>query len=282
MNTNPKSIHAKLLNIAQETKGDFQDLLNRYGAESFLARLARSPFAERFIFKGGFLLTYLIHTERKTQDLDFSIRQISNKVDEAANVISEILAIAVDDGLIWQPLESAALNHPAMDYPGVRIKCPFTLGKARGLLRMDLALGDSVEARKIRLQRIRYRNEPFMGSDFEVLAYPPETIFAEKLQIAFTRAEKNTRMKDYYDLFKLCYSPSFDADLVQKSINATFKNRATPVQTSLVFDKSTLEQLQKYWSPFLRKMQINDAPAELTEVIDIVNQKLNLVFANDK
>jgi predicted nucleotidyltransferase component of viral defense system len=42
-----------------------------------------------------------------------------------------------------------------------------------------------------------------LGEDFSVLAYPPETVFAEKLNIVFKKGGKNTRMKDYYDLLQL-------------------------------------------------------------------------------
>src|SRR3989338_5754411 len=134
-NKNAESIRAKLLNVAKEDKVIFQDLLHRYGAEQFLARLSSSDFLERFIFKGGSLLTYLIDTKRQTKDLDFSIRQIGNKVEDALTIIRGILEIPMDDGLTWDEPTGTPLNHPEMDYPGVRIKCVFRLGTARGLLR---------------------------------------------------------------------------------------------------------------------------------------------------
>jgi hypothetical protein len=37
------SIRSRLLNIATKERLSFQDLLNRFGAEQFLARLAASP-----------------------------------------------------------------------------------------------------------------------------------------------------------------------------------------------------------------------------------------------
>ena len=38
--------------------------------ERFLTRLAGSTFANQFIFKGGFLLAYLLDIARETTDLD--------------------------------------------------------------------------------------------------------------------------------------------------------------------------------------------------------------------
>lgn len=268
------SLHTKLLNVAHDTKISFQDLLQRYGSEQFLARLSVSAYADRFIFKGGSLLAYLIDTERQTKDLDFSIRQISNKVDEALIVIRKILEISLDDGLTWSEPTGDALNHPEMDYPGVRIKCDFKLGKAKGVVRMDLAIGDLVEAKKIFLERIRYRGEPLVGDDFHIVSYPPETIFSEKLQIALKRGGNNTRMKDYYDLFKLSQLDSLDLHAIKKSIAVTFTKRGTDVVTKIDFDKTVIDQLQIYWSGFVRKMKLTDVPALINEVIEVINRRL--------
>ncbi len=278
---NSESIRAKLLNVANEEKIVFQDLLHRYGAEQFLARLSSSKFLERFIFKGGSLLTYLIDTERQTKDLDFSIRQISNKIEDALTIISSILEIAMDDGLTWNEPTGEPLNHPEMDYPGIRIKCVFRLGTARGLLRMDLAIGDLVEAKKTPLSRIRYHGQALIGPDFDIFAYPPETIFSEKLQIAIHRGIQNTRMKDYYDLLKLCRLESLDWAAVRKNIKATFANRKTNVITAIDFDPVVIERLQVYWSSFVRKSKIMDAPSLIQEVINNINQMLKKVFQND-
>src|SRR3989338_2435140 len=99
MPVNIPSLHAKLLNIARAQKIELQLLLNRLGAEQFLYRLSLSPYADRFIFKGGSLLAYLIESDRKTKDLDFSIREISNQVDETVKIIRSVLEIPVDDGI---------------------------------------------------------------------------------------------------------------------------------------------------------------------------------------
>ncbi|MFO1462293.1 MAG: nucleotidyl transferase AbiEii/AbiGii toxin family protein [bacterium] len=281
MATNPESIRAKLYNISKEEKEiAFQELLNRYGAEQFLARLSVSPHAGSFIFKGGSLLAYLIDSERKTRDLDFSIRQVSNKVEDALSVVQTILTISMDDGLTWDSPEGVPLNHPEMDYPGVRIKCLFRLGKAQGHVRMDLAIGDIVEAKKVSLERIRYRGQPLIGPDFKILAYPPETIFSEKLQIAIKRGGQNTRMKDYYDLFKMSQLGSLDSSLCKQSIEKTFSKRKTDKMTLISFDDEILERLQIYWSAFIRKMKITDAPDLLKDVVKIINRRLEAVYKN--
>lgn len=278
MTTNPASIRAKLLNISNDNKSSFQDLLNRFGAEQFLARLSASPFVDRFIFKGGSLLTYLIHTERQTKDLDFSIRQVSNQVEELLGVINSILSISLDDGLTWDLPTGSPLNHPEMEYPGVRIKCLFRLGTAKGMVHMDLAVGDSVEAKKTSLERIRYRGKPLIGQDFTILAYPPETIFSEKLQIVMKRAGLNTRMKDYYDLFKLAHLESLNPTHVRQSIERTFSNRGTDLKTEIVFEAEVFERLQLYWAAFVKKMNLTDVPTILTDLVAVINHRMKAIY----
>lgn len=268
------SIRAKLHSIAKDQKIRLQDLIHQYGAEQFLARLSASDYVDRFIFKGGALLTYLIDTERQTKDLDFSIRQISNQMNDTLSVVKEILSIPVDDGLIWKFPEGEKLNLPTMDYSGLRIKCEFSLGVAKGLLRMDLAIGDVVEARKIYLERIRYNGKSLIGADFDILAYPPETIFAEKLQTAIQRGINNSRMKDYYDLFKLAKLETLDPKCLKKSVETTFGKRDTPLVRKIDFSESVIQQLQSHWTTFVKKMRLGDAPEKISEVIDVVNKKL--------
>ena len=71
----------------------------------------------------------------------FSIKQLSNQVDEITSVIRSILEISVDDGIEWKEIEGSPLNHPEMEQPGVRLGCRFLLGKMKGVVRMDMALG---------------------------------------------------------------------------------------------------------------------------------------------
>ncbi len=277
---NTESLRGKLLNISREKGIPFQEFLNRFGSEQFLERLSQSSYANQFVFKGGTLLTYLIETDRRTRDLDFSVREISNKTDEVETLIREILAVAIDDGLTWDTPKAETLEHPEMDYPGIRIKCSFQLGKVKGMVRIDLALGDVVDAQKVPLERIRYKGEPLMGNDFDVLMYPPETIFSEKFQTAIARGVANTRMKDFYDMYQLSLAEALDASKLKASIEKTFGKRGTAVQTALDFDDEVLGVLQGYWEPFIRKMELSEAPKQIMDVVVVINQQLQAVYSN--
>jgi hypothetical protein len=146
MSDKVKSLQARLYSIATEKGQPFQLILNQFGSEQFLERLTLSDYAMKFVFKGGRLLAYMVETERKTKDLDFSIKEISNRVKELLVIVEKILKIKIDDEITWKDPEGEMIDHWAMDYPGARIKCPFVLGKMKGIVRMDLAMGDRVNS----------------------------------------------------------------------------------------------------------------------------------------
>lgn len=51
---------------------------------------------------------------RKTKDLDFAIKQLSNQIDDLLRVIQSILDVRIDDGITWGKLEGFILNHPTI------------------------------------------------------------------------------------------------------------------------------------------------------------------------
>jgi predicted nucleotidyltransferase component of viral defense system len=280
MTVNIESLHARLLNLSRERKMDFQILLNRIGAEQFLFRLSRSPYAEKFIFKGGSLLSYLIETDRKTKDLDFSVKGINNEVENIVKIFRSILEMPADDGFEWKDIEGKRLDHPEVDYPGVRITCRFLLGNMKGVVRMDVASGDVVSAVKHSLKRMRYRNEPIFGEDFSVLIYPLETVFAEKMHIVVKKGGQNTRMKDYYDLFKLM-DHELDAGSLEKSIKSTFANRDMALAAQVDLGADAMARLQLYWSHYIKKESLANAPEKISDIILRLNAFLEKIFRTD-
>jgi predicted nucleotidyltransferase component of viral defense system len=69
--------------------------------ERFLARLSRSSHATKFIFKGGFLLSYMMKIGRETVDLDFLLTRMNAEVKGFQEVFEEIASISSEDGFIF-------------------------------------------------------------------------------------------------------------------------------------------------------------------------------------
>ncbi len=273
MAVNITSLHARLLNIARARNMDFQVLLNRLASEQFLYRLSQSSYSETFIFKGGSLLTYLIESDRKTKDLDFSITKMSSQVKDVVSVIDSVLRLPVDDGFEWKDISGEPLAHPDLAYPGTRVTCRFFLGKMQGVVRLDVAIGDTADAQKFPIKRLSYKNESIFGEPFLLLAYTPEAIFSEKLQISVKKRGQNTRMKDYYDLLKLI-DHTLDQKRIKKCLKEVFLNRDTQLIDQLNFEETELTRLQIYWEHFLRREKITEDLGSIRQVIGKINTYL--------
>lgn len=73
---NEQALKDRLRTLAQEKKIPFNTCLKHLFLERFLVRLSRSSQSEKFIFKGGMLLSYLLKLGRETTDLDFLLTRI--------------------------------------------------------------------------------------------------------------------------------------------------------------------------------------------------------------
>lgn len=60
-----------------------------------------------------------------------------------------------------------------------------------------------------------------------LLAYPPETVIAEKFHAMVVLGQTNSRMKDYYDMWMLTSTFELEEDRLRRAIEATFTRRNT-------------------------------------------------------
>ncbi len=112
------------------------ELLVLYVLERFLFRLARSEHRRRLVLKGGMLLA-AFDERRPTADVDLLARQISNDADTVTALVRDVLAIEVDDGVVFEPdALRAQVIRDADPYTGVRITVPARIAQARHPLRI--------------------------------------------------------------------------------------------------------------------------------------------------
>ena len=71
-----------------------------YVLESFLARLAVTRFADRFVLKGGVLLAAFVE-RRPTRDIDLQAQDLDNDPGAIRIAIVEIAPVGLDDGVIF-------------------------------------------------------------------------------------------------------------------------------------------------------------------------------------
>ena len=62
-----------------------------------------------------------------------------------------------------------------------------------------------------------------------VLAYPREAVVAEKLEALVVLGDRNSRIKDFFDLHHLACHFEFDRQTLVEAVRRTFARRKTPI-----------------------------------------------------
>ncbi|MGL4348710.1 MAG: nucleotidyl transferase AbiEii/AbiGii toxin family protein [Chlamydiales bacterium] len=107
--------------MAKEKNIHFNECWKKLILERFLFRLSCSSYRKKFIFKGGFLLAYLIEIGRETMDLDFLITKMKVKKKEIKEAINETVSLKLDDGVLFRYVDIELLEQPHIEYTGYRI-----------------------------------------------------------------------------------------------------------------------------------------------------------------
>ena len=264
------SVRERLRQLAGGRGLDLQLVLTRYGVERLLYRLSRTPAAERFILKGA-VLFYIWEGEipRPTRDVDFlGYGDASPKA--VAAVFREVCGAPVEpDGLSFiSSSVRAAQIRDRQEYGGVRVSLTAMLGRARVPLQIDIGFGDAVTPRAEVTTFPALLEFPAP----RVRAYPTATVVAEKFQAMVALGIANTRMKDFYDLYRLSETQEFDGETLAAAIRATFQRRGTAIPTELPLALSGAfagdADKQAQWRAFLRRGQLDNVPTNLTDVTE--------------
>ena len=148
-----------------------------YVQERFLARLSASDHRERFVLKGGlFLYSRYGEAARPTRDLDLLGRATPADVERVAEMMREIAALEMADGVRFDPDSvRAARTKEAADYEGVRVRLVGSLERARQPIQIDVGFGDVVTPAP---QELDYPTLLDLGNlpAPRVLAYSLETV----------------------------------------------------------------------------------------------------------
>lgn len=225
------SIHAKLLNLARSRKIPFNLILPRYGIERFLYRLSQSQYRSRFVLKGAMLFSLWSEVpHRSTRDLDL-LGYRDAQTDTMAAIFKEICSIKVeDDGLLYDESTIESEEIKALDeYVGTRVTLMAFLGSAKIPLQIDIGIGDAVVPAPEELTYPTLLDQPAP----HLYVYHMETVIAEKFHAIVEHGMRNTRMKDYFDLYYLSRKFSCSGERLYNAIHATFSRRGTDVPNEL-------------------------------------------------
>jgi len=223
----PASVAARLLNRARQTGDEYQTLLTSFCFERFLFRLGVSDVRGRFVLKGAMLLRlWSDQPYRATRDLDL-LRMGDSSFEAISSDIETICTTSVEpDGVVFDATALRIVAIRAVDeYAGTRTILPVRCGTARLNLQIDIGLGDSVWPPP---QPCTYPSLLEFTAP-EVLAYPREAVVAEKLEALVVLGDRNSRLKDFFDLHHLASHFDFDRVPLAEAVRRTFLRRQTPI-----------------------------------------------------
>lgn len=220
-----RQLKDKISNLSGNDSSKAQMLIRKYMMERFLARIAQSEYKNNFILKGGMLISALVGVEaRTTMDIDTTVRSLSLTKEVASDIIKEIAATNLDDGLTFSitKVEDIMEEH---DYAGIRFTLEVTLEKLRDTIKIDVSTGDEITPAAIEFS---YKMM-FDDEKLDIWSYNLETVLAEKLETIVARSTLNTRMRDFYDIHILWTEMQSDINLkiLEQAIINVARKRGT-------------------------------------------------------
>ena len=220
------SIKARLLTKAKASGEAFELFLVRYACERFLYRLGASDVRERCVLKGaGLLAIWLSDPYRATRDVDF-LTFGSNDEESIRNLVERICETPCPEDAMQFDLGSLEIApiQAEDEYQGKRAILRAYLGTARIKLQIDFGTGDSV------VPGPEESEQPTLIKGLpapRIRTYPRVVSVAEKFEAIVQLGRRNSRMKDFHDIWALSSLFSFSGPELQDAVRRCFERRGT-------------------------------------------------------
>ena len=222
---NRDSLKAKASNLSKKTNIPNKYLIQNFMFEALLKRISKSKYKDKFIIKGGLLLSSIFGVNlRSTMDLDTTIKGLPLDRKTITKVINEIISIDVEDNVKLEIENIKDIREEEL-YSGFEVNLKAEFDGLKTNLMIDITIGDVITYKEV---EFKY-NTIFDNEIINIMTYNYETIIAEKFESIISRNIDNTRMKDYYDLYMFVNLKwnDINKETLRKAIINTSKARET-------------------------------------------------------
>lgn len=276
-----ESVRQRLRNELRNRGEDVTLGLQRYAAERFLYRLGQSRHRERFVLKGAMLFAIWGTAYRPTRDIDFTGYGSSDAQDviaafrEICGTSDEVDQLAFDTQTITaEPIRDGS------EYDGLRIRIRARLGESDITVQIDVGFGNAIVPGPAETEVRSILGDP----PPRILAYPRESVVAEKLNAMVTLSERNSRYKDFYDLYAMANAFQFDKDTLVRAVRATFERRSTPIDAALPAPLTapfyaSVDRITQ-WRAYVTSKGLAGAPTDFQQVGDLLTRFLQAVWVS--
>lgn len=276
------SVRARLLERARTERADFQILLTRYALERLLYRLSLSAHRDRFILKGAMLfVAWVADPFRPTRDLDL-LGYGENAPEAIADVFRTICAQPFeDDGVVFNvgAIEAAPIREE-IEYGGVRVRTTAAIDGARIPIQVDIGFGDVITPGPVEIDYPALLDAPKP----HLRAYPIDTVIAEKFEAIVSLGIANSRLKDFYDLWRIAETFELERPALSAAVLQTFARRQTtvPTGTPVGLSDAYSQTWAGQWRAFIGRERMAAAPAALADVVADLRRFLLPIIATSE
>ena len=223
MAKNRAQLKAWIKNMSEKVEVNENIILQNYMLERLLERISVSNYKNKFVLKGGMLITAIVGIDmRNTLDMDATIKGFDLEKDNLEKILNEIFNIDLDDGVTFE-FRSIKEIRQEDEYGGYRVALDSKFDKLVVPMKLDITTGDVITPKEI-----NYKFDlMFEDRSIEILAYNLETVIADKFETIISRNIDTTRARDFYDIYILwtTQSKNFDKKVLGQAILKKFEYR---------------------------------------------------------
>ena len=112
--------------------------------ERLLERISVSPYKDKFIIKGGILISSLLGIV----DIDTTVRNLKIEKDNVSKVFNELILIDINDGVTFDIIKISDIRLEDI-YPGMRISIVCNYEGLKIPISVDITAGDKITPKEI-------------------------------------------------------------------------------------------------------------------------------------
>ena len=122
MSSKGMSLKGRINSYAKQNSIAAQVILQNFMFERFLERLSRSEYQQKFVIKGGMLVTAIVGIDtRATMDLDTTLKNLPMTEPQIREAITTVCNIPVDDDVSFQSVSIEPIREDDI-YGGYRVR----------------------------------------------------------------------------------------------------------------------------------------------------------------
>ena len=275
---NARSLMDRCKNYSNANNVRVQDVLTNFMFERFLDRLSHSSYRNQFIIKGGVLLSNIMGLDmRTTKDIDADLINMFFNQENVEKMIIDVINIDLEDGISFEYQEISPIKEDNK-YGGYRFKLMARFEQIRLPFVIDISYGDIIIPEAIKYE---YRTT-LEDNIIELYSYNYESVIAEKLQIILSKGLRNSRLKDFYDIYYFVKYKwnKVDQELIKSAIHIKFRHQNIEYLldefNEIMFKIQESENLYIKWEAF-RKRKVYARDIEYTELIEAIKKMKELL-----